>query len=106
MSQDIIIVTGAILAQPDTFDELQRISLAHVHRSRTEPGCLSHGVAVDSDNPLRLVFHEEWADETALLTHFAVPESRTFAAEAARLAAEKPAIAIWRSAPSPLMTRF
>lgn len=106
MSQDIIIVTGAILARPETFDELQRISLAHVHRSRAEPGCRSHGVAVDCDNVLRLVFHEEWADEAALLAHFAVPESRAFAADAARLGAEKPAIAIWRSVPSPLMTRF
>jgi len=43
-----------------------------VHRSRSEPGCISHAVHVDCENPLRLVFFEQWADRAALLAHFAV----------------------------------
>ena len=46
--------------------------------SRTEPGCISHAVHVDCENPLRLVFFEQWADRAALLAHFAVPASRDF----------------------------
>ena len=44
-----------------------------MHRSRKEPGCISHAVHVDCENPLRLVFVEQWADRAALLAHFAVP---------------------------------
>ena len=54
------------------------MSLEHVHRSRKEAGCISHAVHVDCENPLRLVFIEQWADRAALSAHFAVPASRDF----------------------------
>jgi quinol monooxygenase YgiN len=74
----MILVTGSILARSDSFDEVRRLSLAHVARSRLEPGCVSHAVHVDCENPLRLFFFEQWADEAALRAHFAVPASRQF----------------------------
>ena len=74
----MIVVTGSVTARPDSFDEVRRLSLEHVQRSRTEPGCISHAVHVDCENPLRLVFFEQWADRAALLAHFAVPASRDF----------------------------
>jgi quinol monooxygenase YgiN len=52
--------------------------LEHVERSRTEPGCISHGVHVDCQNPMRLFFFEQWGDEAALRVHFAVEGSRAF----------------------------
>ena len=52
--------------------------LAHVERSRTEPGCISHDVHVDCQNPMRLFFFEQWADEAALRAHFAVEGSKAF----------------------------
>jgi quinol monooxygenase YgiN len=69
----MIIVTGTIHARLDTLDELRRLSLEHVARSRAEPGCLEHGVAADVNDSLRLVFFERWADRDALLAHFRVP---------------------------------
>ena len=74
----MIIVTGSILAREDAFDDVLRSSLEHVERSRKEPGCISHDVHVDCQNPMRLFFFERWADEAALQTHFAVEESRAF----------------------------
>jgi quinol monooxygenase YgiN len=74
----MIVVTGDVTARKETFDEVRRLSLEHVHRSRTEPGCISHAVHVDCEDPLRLVFIEQWADRAALLAHFAVPASRDF----------------------------
>ena len=74
----MIVVTGSVTARPETFDEVRRLSLEHVHRSRAEPGCISHAVHVDCENPLRLVFFEQWADRAALAAHFAVPASRNF----------------------------
>ena len=65
----MIVVTGSVTARADSFDEVRKLSLEHVHRSRTEPGCISHAVHVDCENPLRLVFFEQWADRAALLAH-------------------------------------
>lgn len=56
----MILVTGSVVARDDTFDEILKESLAHVRRSRAEPGCISHAVHHDAENPLRLVFVEEW----------------------------------------------
>lgn len=78
-------ITGAITARDDTLDELRAISLAHVHRSRLEPGCLSHDVYVDAEDPLRLFFFETWLDRAAVDTHFAAPESGAFVRDATRL---------------------
>lgn len=81
----MIVVIGAVTAQQAGFAELQRLAQQHVERSRAEPGCVSHAMSIDSENPLRLVFIEEWADLAALQAHFAVPGSRAFAAAAASL---------------------
>ncbi|WP_456621949.1 MULTISPECIES: putative quinol monooxygenase [unclassified Bradyrhizobium] len=72
----MIVVTAGVTARPETFEEVRRLSLEHVRRSRQEPGCISHAVHVDCENPLRLVFVEQWADRAALSAHFAVPASR------------------------------
>ena len=74
----MIIVTGSVTARTDTLDAVLKLSLEHVHRSRQEPGCIAHGVHVDCENPLRLVFVEQWADRAALSAHFAVTASRDF----------------------------
>lgn len=93
----MIVVTGSVTAKPDSFDEVRKLSLEHVHRSRKEPGCMSHAVHVDCENPLRLVFFEQWADRAALLTHFAVPASRDFVRALQSLAAAATNIEIYDS---------
>ena len=74
----MIIVSGTVTARPDVFEQALGESLAHVRRSRAEPGCLSHEVAIDAENPRRLVFVERWADLAALRVHFTVPATREF----------------------------
>jgi quinol monooxygenase YgiN len=83
----MIVVTGSVTARRDSFEEVRRLSLEHVHRSRGEPGCISHAVHVDCENPLRLVFFEQWTDRAALLEHFGVPASRDFVKSLQSLAA-------------------
>ena len=39
MSEAIIVVTGAVVARPDTLQALLTASLEHVHRSRLERFC-------------------------------------------------------------------
>jgi quinol monooxygenase YgiN len=91
----MIVVTGSVTAREDSLDEIRTLSLEHVHRSRKEPGCISHAVHVDCENPLRLVFIEQWADRAALLTHFAVPASRDFVRALQPLAAAGTTIEIY-----------
>jgi quinol monooxygenase YgiN len=93
----MILVTGGIVAREDTFDEVLRLSLEHVERSRQEAGCVSHAVHVDCQNPLRLFFFEQWADEAALRAHFAVPASRAFVKALRELTEEPAGIEIYRA---------
>jgi len=75
----MLIVTGSVTGRADSFERLKEASLEHVHRSRTEPGCISHAVYADCENPLRLFFFEQWADRAALDAHFRVPATGEFA---------------------------
>jgi quinol monooxygenase YgiN len=95
----MIIVTGDVQASPDSFDEILRLSQEHVQRSRAEPGCVSHDVHIDANNPLRLFFFERWESREALTAHFAVPASRDFARRLSQLAATRPTMQIYQAEP-------
>jgi quinol monooxygenase YgiN len=94
----MIVVTGSVTAREETFGEIRKLSLEHVHRSRLEPGCISHAVHIDCENPLRLVFIEQWADRAALKAHFAVSASRDFVRTLQPLAAAATTIEIYDAA--------
>jgi quinol monooxygenase YgiN len=91
----MIVVTGSVTAREDSLGEVRQLSLEHVHRSRREPGCIAHAVHVDCENPLRLVFIEQWTDRAALLAHFAVTASRDFVRALQPLAAAAATIEIY-----------
>jgi len=90
----MLIVTGSVTAKPETFDALLEAALAHVARSRGEPGCLMHGVHVDSEDPMRLFFYEEWVDRAALDAHFAEECSLAFMAAVRELCASSTRVRI------------
>jgi quinol monooxygenase YgiN len=94
----MILVTGSATAREESLNEVLKLSLEHVHRSRKEPGCISHAVHIDCENPLRLAFVEQWADRTALLAHFAVPASRDFVRALQPLAATAATLEIYDAA--------
>jgi len=98
----MLIVLGSVLARSDTVEEVQRLSREHVRRSRMEPGCLSHAVQVDLDDPLRLVFVERWADWNALRAHFRVPASVAFARDMVRLGAAPPEMTVYEATAHPM----
>ncbi len=93
----MLIVTGSIEARPDTIDRILALGLAHVQRSRQEPGCLFHSIHRDVENDLRVVFVERWEDTHALETHFNVPASGEFVVEASALAARPPEMSIFEA---------
>jgi quinol monooxygenase YgiN len=93
----MVIVTGSIEARPGTIDRILELGLAHVQRSRQEPGCLLHTVHRDVENDLRVVFIEQWEDLESLAAHFRVPASGEFVREAAGLALRPPEMSIFEA---------
>lgn len=93
----MIIVIGSVTVREDSQIEALGHSQAHVSRSRTEAGCLSHEVTVDAENPNRLVFVERWDTMEDLERHFQVPESSEFVAAIALLATVGPDMQLYES---------
>lgn len=91
----MLIVTGSVRVRPEELERALELSLEHVRRSRTEPGCLLHSVHRDVEEPLRLVFLEHWSDASALRTHFEVPASGAFVRALSRLTDNPPEMAIY-----------
>jgi quinol monooxygenase YgiN len=96
----MIIVTGSVQARPDRLADVLSESLEHVHRSRSEPGCLLHTVHQDVEDPLRVVFVEHWQDLDALRAHFAVPASGAFVNALTDLVTAAPTIEIYDATPT------
>ena len=93
----MIIVTGTLHARTETLAEVLALSREHVARSRAEPGCIEHGVAIDADDPQRLVFFERWADPAAIGAHLALPASREFGKRVAALVDQPPTLHLYEA---------
>ncbi len=93
----MIIVTGTLHARPDTRAQVLALSCEHVLRSRAEAGCLEHGVAIDADDALRLVFFERWADAAAIGAHLILPASREFGKRVAALVDQPPTLSLFEA---------
>jgi quinol monooxygenase YgiN len=93
--QTMILVIGSVVVKEGGLEQALAASREHVARSRGEPGCIAHAVHRDDDNPHKLVFVEEWADQAALQQHFGVPASRAFGKLLAGLAVEPPRLAVY-----------
>ncbi|MEM8771485.1 MAG: putative quinol monooxygenase [Pseudomonadota bacterium] len=93
----MIIVTGSIIVEPQHYNKALRLSLDHVRRSREEPGCLDHRVAIDSENENRLVFVEFWENMTALQQHFSLDASKNFVSELKKCSAKPPQMRIFKA---------
>ena len=95
----MIIVTGRIQGRAEDLEHLLALSLEHVRRSRSEPGCVVHSVHQDVEDDSSVVFFEQWMDRESLAAHFAVPESRQFVRAATALATTPPIINIYEADP-------
>ena len=93
----MILITGSLVARPETAAELFALSRAHCVRSRAEDGCIKHTVHLDADDPLRLVFIEHWRDSAAVMKHFADTHARTFSKAVVRLSARPPTLEIYEA---------
>jgi quinol monooxygenase YgiN len=93
----MIVVVGSVQVKDGCLPQVLELSVEHVNRSRSEPGCISHCVSQDAQDPKRLLFVEEWSDQAALLQHFQVPESKAFAKQLAGYAAQTPSMVVYNA---------
>ncbi len=93
----MIIITASFAVPPAGREEIIALCIEHSARSRAEPGCISHHIHIDCEDPERLFYHEEWRDEAAVAAHFAVPESGDFVKRLTALVGERPAMQIYRA---------
>jgi quinol monooxygenase YgiN len=91
----MIVVLGSVNVKDGKLSEALEVAQSHVARSRLEPGCIEHGVHLDSENKNKLVFVERWESMDLLREHFAVPESSVFAKAMMALSIEPPSIALY-----------
>jgi len=98
----MIIVTGTLHARPESLAEVLALSREHILRSRAEAGCLEHGVAIDADDPMRLVFFERWTDRDAIGTHLNLPASRDFGRAVAALVDAPPTLSVYEATELPM----
>lgn len=93
----MIIISAAFTVPPARRAEIIALCAEHSARSRAEPGCISHHVHADCEEPGRLFFYEEWQDEAAVATHFSVPESGAFVKRLSEMVGGRPEIGIYRA---------
>jgi quinol monooxygenase YgiN len=93
----MIIIIGSAQIRAEHLEEALHLGIEHSVRSRQEPGCLAHNCHVDAEDPLRIVFVEEWADMDAVKAHFAVPESGEFVAAIGAMAIAPPDLRIFEA---------
>lgn len=91
----MILITGHVIMTPEHREHAIALGAEHSARSRAEAGCLAHHCHIDVEDPLRLVFVEEWESVDAVRAHFAVPASGAFVAEMRALSPEPPVIRIY-----------
>lgn len=72
----MILITGTVVVSPENRAAFVAAASRHVSLSRTEPGCISHGVHEDVMAPGTFVFVERWRDMAAVQEHFAKDYSR------------------------------
>lgn len=73
----MIIITGNVDVRESCLQDALSLCLKHVKHSRTEPGCISHDVNQNVEDPCQLFFFERWQDDASIKTHFALESSHT-----------------------------
>lgn len=97
----MIIIWGSVETEDQYRDALLHVCRTHVARSRSEPGCISHGAYVDTEDANRIVFFERWEDDDSVRQHFREPASQRFVAELRQYARSEPSLEMFAATPLP-----
>jgi quinol monooxygenase YgiN len=90
----MILITGTVVVPEENWASFVAAATRHVTLSRTEPGCISHGVHEDVMAPGTFVFVERWRDMAAVKEHFAKDYSREIVAVLGKLSTSSTGVEI------------
>ena len=93
MSEKIILM-ARLKVKEDSIEEAKKAALAIVADSRAEEGNINYDVHQAIDDPTVFVWHETWANKTAIDKHFETPFFKDFFTKVQEFAAEEPQITL------------
>lgn len=88
MSSKSLTVFAIFKAKPGQEAALKNELLALLPPTRQEAGCINYDLHVDTENPARFIFHENWASKAHLDAHLATPHLKALVAKLPDLIAE------------------
>jgi quinol monooxygenase YgiN len=94
MSDEKIVLVARLKVKNDKVEEAKKAALAIVADSRSETGCLNYDIHQSIEDETVFVWHETWANKTALDEHFQKPYFAEFFAIVGEIAAEPPQITL------------
>ena len=94
MNDEKIVLVARLKVKDDAVDEAKQLALNLVDDSRTEEGNINYDVHQAIDDETVFVWHETWANKTALDEHFEKDYFKVFFARVGELAAEPPVITL------------
>jgi quinol monooxygenase YgiN len=94
MAQPLTVV-AEMRAKPGRESDLRNILLSLIEPTRKEEGCIQYDLHVDTDDPGRFVFYENWTSRERLSVHLNSPPLRAFVAASADLLAEPMRVATY-----------
>lgn len=89
------IIGAKLTIKADKVDDFIAAAKTIIAASRAEPGCVSYTLYQDPYNKTVFFFFEEWKDQAAIDTHFAMPHFKAFGAAIKDLVDGPPAITIY-----------
>ena len=83
-------ITARLFIHPENVTDFIEAAKSMIDSSNAEPGCISYMLYQNPYDQTQLIFVEEWKDQAAIDTHFAMPYFRAFG----------PKTSDWRSQPT------
>jgi len=94
MNDEKIVLVARLKVKNDKVEETKQAALAIVEDSRDEEGCINYDIHQAIDDETVFVWHETWANKTALDEHFEKDYFKGFFAKVQEFAAEQPQITL------------
>ena len=94
MNDEQIVLVARLKVKKEMVEEAKKVALSLVEVSREEAGCVNYDLHQAIDDETVFVWHETWANKTALDEHFAKPYFVEFFAKVEEVVAEPPQITL------------
>ena len=88
-------VVATFQARPGKEAALREVLISLIAPTRKEVGCLSYDLHALPEDPAKFLFHENWANKTALDAHMQTPQIQNLLPRVDELCVEFPQIVVW-----------